>query len=75
MENELLKRFYDDEATREMVRAMLMNHLNSLALKKVYDGKSTEGIKDAKEAIVSAFGELAEKYGKITKPKIDNQSR
>ena len=71
----LLNQFHNDEHTREAVRAFFLEQLDRLALEKVYSGKETTGIKDAKETIERSFIELKELYGKDVKINSVNQAR
>ncbi len=59
-----LNQFHNDEHTREAVKAFFLEQLDKLALEKVYEGKDTAGIKNAKETIERSFIELKELYGK-----------
>ena len=61
---DLLNQFFNDEHTREAVKAFFLAELDRLALERVYDGKDTTGIKDAKETIERSFIELKELYEK-----------
>ncbi|OGL46466.1 MAG: hypothetical protein A2W05_07115 [Candidatus Schekmanbacteria bacterium RBG_16_38_10] len=70
-----LNQFYNDEHTREAVKAFFLEQLDKLALEKVYSGEETTGIKDAKETIERAFIELKELYGKDIKINSVNQAR
>ena len=70
-----LNQFYNDEHTREAVKAFFLEQLDRLALEKVYSGEETTGIKDAKETIERAFIELKELYGKDIKINSVNQAR
>lgn len=64
MNENLLNQFTNDEHTREAVKAFFLAELDKLALEKVYEGKDTTGIKDAKETIERSFIELKELYSK-----------
>ena len=70
-----LNQFYNDEHTREAVKAFFLAQLDKMALEKVFEGLDTHGIKDAKETIERSFIELGELYGKNKKPNITNQAR
>ena len=70
-----LRQFYNDEHTREAVKEFFLAQLDRLALDKVYEGKDTSGIKDAKETIERSFIELKELYGKDKKPDNTNPAR
>lgn len=59
---DLLNQFYNDEHTREAVKQFLLERLDGEALKRVYKGENTQGIADAQQVIVEAFGELQERY-------------
>ena len=70
-----LNQFYNDEHTREAVKAFFLEQLDKLALEKVYSGKETTGIKDAKETIERAFIELKELYSQEKPIKNINEAR
>ena len=70
-----LNQFYNDEHTREAVKAFFLEQLDKLALEKVYSGKETTGIKDAKETIERAFIELKELYSQEKTIKNINEAR
>jgi len=72
---ELLKRFYEDEHTREAVEEFFNKELEKLALEKIFSGQEISGIKDAKKVIERSFVELKELYGKDKESKSTNQAR
>lgn len=64
--------FYQNEPMRKAVQSYLVQMVNEEALKKVFKGEDTKGLKDAMEIINKAFIELDESYG--AKPKSTTQS-
>ena len=67
--------FYQNVAMKDEVKAFLIEHLNALALKRVYAKQDVTGIADAEEAIQNAFRTLDEMYTKVDKPIIKNKAR
>ncbi len=70
--NQLLKSFYNNENQREAVKTFLIESLKELAVEMTFDGKDVTGIKEAHDAINKAFDSLAETYGIIDPPVINN---
>lgn len=75
MNEKLLNQFYSEESVREAVREFFLVQLDKLALERVYDGKDTTGIKDAKKVIENSFIELSELYGKDKRVITINEAR
>lgn len=53
-----LKEFYEDKQLQEEWAAFIMNVLNTEALKRVYQGKDTAALKEARDIIGKSFREL-----------------
>ena len=75
MDDQLIRRFYNDDHTRESVKEYLLSSLNELALRKIYNRDSVDGIADAQEAIEDMFIELGEKYATKEAKEDTNQAR
>ena len=71
----MLNQFYNDEKTREAVKEFFFEQLDKLALEQVYEGKDTQGVKTAKEAIERSFIELRELYEKKKQVNNVNEAR
>lgn len=72
---DILNQFYNDEHAREAVKAFFLAELDKIALENVYEGKETNGIKDAKETIERSFILLGELYGKQKQKETINFAR
>lgn len=71
-----LKRFNDDQATKEEVRNFIYEVINQEALDKMYKGEDVSHIKDAKELIDKAFDTLEEMYAiKLPKETPTNEAK
>lgn len=70
-----LNKFHNDEYTREAVKSFLFEQLDKVALERVYNKESTEGIADAKQVIENSFTELKELYSPNKKVEIVNKAR
>lgn len=70
-----LNKFQNDEFTREAVKTFFLERLDKLALERVYNKESTEGVADAKEVIENSFIELKELYSPNKKVEIVNRAR
>jgi hypothetical protein len=58
-----LHKFYIDQEIRDAVKEYLVNHLKEITIKKAFNGESTEGILEAKNAIQNAFKQLDDTFG------------
>lgn len=67
--------FYNDEATRETVKTYLKAVAEETAIKKVFNREDVSGVADALEIIESAFSQLDERYGQVSKSNTNNGSR
>jgi methyltransferase-like protein len=73
---DLLRQFNGDVSTKEQLIDFIHEHINSVALEKMYKGDSVAHIKDAKELIDSAFDMLEEMYGiKVEPNAVTNQAK
>jgi hypothetical protein len=62
---DLLKRFYDDENTREVFREFQIAVLEEQAVEAVFGGKDVTGFAEAKKVINASFEKLKDLYDKI----------
>ena len=69
-----LHKFYIDQELRETVKEYLINHLKEITIKKAFNGETTEGILEAKNAIQNAFKQLEDTFGTKKETKDVNQS-
>lgn len=65
MNHQLLKRFFDDSATREAFMQFQIQVLKEMAVDLVFDKKNIDGISEAKKVVEKSFDKLEEIYGKI----------
>jgi len=70
--SQLLREFQQDIQLRQEVYGYLLGHLKTHAADLAMDGKPTAGIKDAKDALDSAFNDLEVLYGQRQKKIINN---
>jgi hypothetical protein len=76
MERDYLQQFHEMEHHREAVRSFMLQTLDELALKDVYNRKSdTYGYPEARETIKRLFSRLEELYGEKDKPITSNKAR
>ena len=59
----LLPKFYADFQLKQEVHDYLLSYLKQVAIEKAFNGDTTDGIKEAKECIDSAFRNLESMYG------------
>lgn len=59
---DLLRPFQGDFATKEQLIDFIHAHINTTALKRMYEGADVSHIKDAKALIDGAFEELDNMY-------------
>lgn len=57
-----LQQFYLDEPMREDVKAFMIALLEEETVRRVFSGKSTVGILEAKELVDKSFSKLEELY-------------
>jgi hypothetical protein len=69
-----LREFHADKPMMEAVYNHVAEYLKAYALLKVFAGKDTSAIPEAKTILEQSFDQLEELYGEKTKPKI-NSSR
>lgn len=67
--DKILGQFYRNEVIRDAVWKFLESHLKEEAVSRVFEGKDTKGITDAKVVLDSAFIRLRALYGEIERPK------
>lgn len=74
MNKQLLERFWNDEHTKEAVRAFQIAILNEMIIEDCYNTGSEMGKahKQTKELIDNSFKRLDEMFGRKEEPKIDN---
>jgi hypothetical protein len=72
---ELLKRFYQDEHTRNAVKEFLVQCLKEKAVELAFGGRSTAEIKQASEVIDEAWNKLDRLYGKKEEKNKENPAR
>lgn len=70
----ILHKFYIDQEMRETVKEFFLNQLKEITVKKAFNGESTEGILEAKNALQNAFKQLEDTYGPKKETKDVNQS-
>lgn len=70
-----LNQFQNDEHIREAVKSFFLEQLDKVALNRVYNKESTEGIADAKEVIENSFVELQELYSPKKNVHVVNRAR
>lgn len=58
MNNDLLKRFFEDEHMRIEVFKFIKQEMDTLALDAVYKGQDTKGYKEAKDTLVKVEQKL-----------------
>jgi len=63
-----LQAFYNDNHMKETVYLFLMEYLKKHALQKVFEGKDTSAIKEAKHIIEGAFADIDILYSPKPKP-------
>lgn len=64
-----LQQFYKNEHERDAVKAFLVDQLSEEAVKKVFAGSDTSGVREARELIEAAFNKLHDMFGEIKKNK------
>jgi hypothetical protein len=69
---DILQQFYNDTATREAVKAFMVDTLREMAVERVFDKKAVAGIYEGKKAIEKSFDRLEELYATIKTPIIQN---
>lgn len=62
-----LHQFYIQQEIREAVKEYFLNHLKEITIKKAFNGETTEGILEAKNALQNAFKQLDDTFG-ISEP-------
>lgn len=67
-----LQQFYLDEGTREEVKLFMINLLQEEAVNRVFTGKNTVGLLEARENIDKTFSKLEELYKKRQEIKQDS---
>lgn len=68
--------FYQDAETRDNVKNYLIEFLEGIAIKKVFNREDTNAVAEAKECIEKAFNNLDNLFQPKVKPKEQiNQSR
>jgi hypothetical protein len=72
--NSNLKHFYDNVPEREAVKTFLIETLQEMAIKRVFDKQTVAGIYEANKAIERCFDRLEELYG-ATPPPVNINSR
>jgi hypothetical protein len=75
MESDYLRLFYEQEHTRDAVKAYMLALLDERALKDVYDGQDVAGYKEARKTVEKLFSRLEELYGAKDKPITNNKAR
>lgn len=58
-----LHQFYIQQEIREAVKEYFLNHLKEITIKKAFNGETTEGILEAKNALQNAFKQLDDTFG------------
>lgn len=75
MQPNILKRFYDDEHTREAVKAFFKETMDELALFKIYNREDVSGLADAEEIVETVFIKLEEEFGSQKHSNLNNEAR
>lgn len=70
-----IKEFYDDRETANNVRDFLLQHLEKVAVEKVFAGEDVKGFPFAKEAIENAFEAMSAMSEPKPVRKVLNESR
>lgn len=68
-----LQKFYIDTDMFNSVKEFMVKHLESLAIKRAFDGTETTGIKEANKIIRDAFDQIEREYS--PNKKIENISQ
>jgi len=68
-----LKEFHADKHTQAELKAFINQSLDEEALKRVYAGKDTAAVKEARKLIESAFKKLDELFTPKPKPREKNR--
>lgn len=64
-----LRQFNGDKNTKQELLEFIHEHINTVALERMYKGEDVSHIKDAKELIDSSFDALEDVYGIKLEPK------
>ena len=70
-----IKEFYDDRETANNVREFLLQHLEKVAVEKVFSGEDVKGFPLAKEAIENAFEAMATMFEPKPVRKVTNEAK
>jgi hypothetical protein len=69
-----LQKFYIDTDMFNSVKELMVKHLESLAIKRAFDGTETTGIKEANKIIRDAFDQIEREYSPNKKTENISQS-
>lgn len=64
--------FQQDEHIREAFKAFMVSQLEEMAIEKVFDKKSIDGIYEARELVDKTFNKLAELYEPKKKANVES---
>lgn len=69
---DLLRQFYTDVNTREVVKSYMNSLLDELAVEAVFNGKDVTGFPHAKDLVDKMFSELKNRYSPKEKPVMES---